>query len=63
MELLDDSELEHLLRRWVAPAAPRSLEEKLFGGQLPWWQRLLNGIQFPSLTLRRSPRRKNVRKV
>jgi hypothetical protein len=65
MEPLNENELEHLLALWVSPVAPRSLEEKLFAGRLPWWQRLLDGIiRRPSFLHQwQLRRRKSIRKA
>jgi len=65
MEPLSDKELDRLLQLWVAPATPRSLHQRLFAVQAPWWQRLLDSfIRRPSFVGRRYPhRKKSSRKV
>jgi hypothetical protein len=50
MQPMNDRELNELLRQWKAPAAPASLEEKLFARPQPvsWWRWLLHGsIRIP----------------
>ncbi len=45
MEPLNDDELNALLRRWEAPAAPPALERRIFGRPEPrgWWRWLVAG--------------------
>ena len=43
--MLDDQELNDLLRQWQAPPAPAAIEEKFFppAPRLAWWRWLLRG--------------------
>jgi hypothetical protein len=45
MEPLNDHELRDLLERWDAPAAPASLERRIFGEpeRQPWYRWLFSG--------------------
>ena len=43
MEPLDDKELNEMLRRWEAPAAPASLARRVLAGRKPWWRWLATG--------------------
>jgi hypothetical protein len=48
MEPLDDKELDQLLRRWQAPQAPATLEQRVFPTARSWWRWLLKGtIRIP----------------
>jgi hypothetical protein len=50
MEPLNDDELNALLRRWDAPAAPDALEHRIFPepAKQPWYRWLLSGsIRLP----------------
>lgn len=44
MEPLSDEQLDRLLVLWVAPAAPRRLEQRVFVPKLPWWKRFFSTI-------------------
>lgn len=43
MEPLDDKELDQLLHRWEAPAAPASLAQRVLPRRESWWRWLLTG--------------------
>jgi hypothetical protein len=43
MEPLDDNELNQLLRKWDAPAAPPTLERRVFSARRTWWSWLWSG--------------------
>jgi len=43
MEPLDDNELSQLLRKWEAPAAPPTLQGRVFSARKPWWKWLWSG--------------------
>lgn len=63
MEPLSDEQLDRLLAIWVAPAVPRSVEEKLFAPKGHWWKRLLSKIELgstPSRIRRRLRRKKGM---
>jgi hypothetical protein len=50
MEPLNDDQLRELLRQWEAPAAPATLEARVFGNRpsTSWWRWLLTGsIRIP----------------
>jgi len=48
MEPLDEDELNHVLRKWGAPAAPANLKRRLFPAQKSWMSWLLTGsIRIP----------------
>jgi hypothetical protein len=43
MEPLDENELNQLLRRWEAPAAPPALKQRVFPQSTSLWSWLLKG--------------------
>ena len=43
MEPLDDNELNRLLRKWEAPAAPSTLKRRVVPARTAWWNWLLRG--------------------
>ncbi len=48
MEPLSENELNDLLRRWQAPAAPPSLAAKILPRRSPWWRWIFAGtIRIP----------------
>lgn len=63
MAPLTDDELNHLLSLWVAPAAPYSLEQKLFERRLPWWKRLFGKIRRGTPRTNRQRLRRSKRRV
>jgi hypothetical protein len=65
MEPLDENELDQLLQLWVAPSAPRSLDEKVLAVRVPWWRRFLNRVipHRPTVGSGYLKRKKIIRKV
>lgn len=45
MEPLSEEQLDRLLATWVAPAAPRDIEQRLFAAKPGWWKRLFSKIE------------------
>jgi hypothetical protein len=43
MQPLNENELDQLLRKWEAPAAPRTLKRRVVPPQKSWWRWLLTG--------------------
>lgn len=43
MEPLNDNELNQLLRKWEAPAAPPTLKHRVLPARASWWNWLLRG--------------------
>ena len=54
MEPLDDDELKQLLRKWEAPPAPSTLQQRIFPQEKSRWSWLLTGtirIPVPALII------------